>query len=140
MRGSRGGSWSGKNWSRRGGDWGRHGNWSGKKWARHGNWSGKNWSRHGNWNRGHWSGRRWNYDHYDNWWPGYATGIILSLGLPRYGYYDPYLYGETYPRRVYRTSSAHVAWCYDRWRSYRESDNSYQPFNGPRRQCRSPYG
>ena len=39
-----------------------------------------------------------------------------------------------------RTGSAHVAWCYDRWRSYREYDNSYQPFNGPRRQCRSPYG
>jgi hypothetical protein len=36
--------------------------------------------------------------------------------------------------------SAHVQWCYDRWRSYRASDNSYQPYNGPRRQCVSPYG
>lgn len=33
----------------------------------------------------------------------------------------------------------HVAWCYDRYRSYRESDNTFQPYNGPRRECRSPY-
>lgn len=35
--------------------------------------------------------------------------------------------------------SAHVGWCYDRWRSYRESDNSYQPLHGPRRECLSPF-
>ncbi|RUT29418.1 BA14K family protein [Arsenicitalea aurantiaca] len=33
----------------------------------------------------------------------------------------------------------HVAWCYDRYRSYRESDNTFQPYNGPRQACRSPY-
>ncbi|AXS42548.1 BA14K family protein [Breoghania sp. L-A4] len=33
----------------------------------------------------------------------------------------------------------HVAWCYDRYRSYRASDNTFQPYNGPRRPCRSPY-
>lgn len=37
------------------------------------------------------------------------------------------------------TESAHVRWCYDRYRSYRASDNTYQPYNGPRRQCTSPY-
>ena len=36
-------------------------------------------------------------------------------------------------------SRAHVAWCSDRWRSYRASDNSYQPYTGPRRTCVSPY-
>lgn len=36
--------------------------------------------------------------------------------------------------------NAHVQWCYDRWRSYRAYDNTYQPNNGPRRQCVSPYG
>jgi FAD/FMN-containing dehydrogenase len=36
--------------------------------------------------------------------------------------------------------SAHVQWCYDRYRSYRVYDNSYQPYNGPRRLCYSPYG
>lgn len=34
---------------------------------------------------------------------------------------------------------AHVRWCMDRYRSYRPQDNTYQPYNGPRRQCRSPY-
>lgn len=40
---------------------------------------------------------------------------------------------------VYRGGDAHVQWCYNRYRSYRASDNTYQPYNGPRRQCRSPY-
>ena len=37
-------------------------------------------------------------------------------------------------------SQSHVNWCHNRWRSYRVSDNSYQPYNGPRRVCASPYG
>ncbi|WP_333826340.1 BA14K family protein [Pararhodobacter sp.] len=37
-------------------------------------------------------------------------------------------------------SRNHVDWCHNRWRSYRVSDNSYQPYNGPRRVCMSPYG
>lgn len=37
-------------------------------------------------------------------------------------------------------SSNHINWCHNRWRSYRVSDNSYQPYNGPRRVCSSPYG
>lgn len=35
--------------------------------------------------------------------------------------------------------SAHVRWCQNRYRSYRAYDNSFQPYNGPRRQCYSPY-
>lgn len=38
-----------------------------------------------------------------------------------------------------RMSHQHVNWCQNRWRSYRVSDNSYQPYNGPRQQCYSPY-
>lgn len=41
--------------------------------------------------------------------------------------------------RVRSYGSAHVDWCYDRYRSYRASDNTFQPYNGPRRQCFSPY-
>lgn len=37
-------------------------------------------------------------------------------------------------------SRSHIDWCHNRWRSYRVSDNSYQPYNGPRRVCVSPYG
>jgi hypothetical protein len=48
------------------------------------------------------------------------------------------------PRRVVvqpgRLSQAHVNWCYNRYRSYRASDNTFQPYNGPRRACSSPYG
>ena len=35
--------------------------------------------------------------------------------------------------------SAHVRWCHNRYRSYRAYDNTFQPYNGPRRQCHSPY-
>lgn len=33
----------------------------------------------------------------------------------------------------------HYRWCGNHYRSYRASDNTFQPYNGPRRQCRSPY-
>ena len=38
-----------------------------------------------------------------------------------------------------RGGSAHVEWCYDRYRSYRASDNTFQPNYGGRRHCNSPY-
>lgn len=61
------------------------------------------------------------------------SGFYFGLGVPAYRYYAP-------PRRYYRSGgSAHVAWCYDRYRSYRAWDNTYQPYHGPRRQCWSPY-
>lgn len=30
---------------------------------------------------------------------------------------------------------SHAEWCSDRYRSYRASDNTFQPNNGPRKQC-----
>lgn len=42
--------------------------------------------------------------------------------------------------QVYKDASVdgdHVAWCMNRYQSYRVEDNSYQPFSGPRRRCRS---
>ncbi|MCO5065442.1 MAG: BA14K family protein [Rhizobiaceae bacterium] len=47
------------------------------------------------------------------------------------------------PDPTYRATGLpqkHIDWCYARYRSYRESDNSWQPFSGPRRQCQSPDG
>ena len=35
--------------------------------------------------------------------------------------------------------AAHVGWCFERYRSYRTDDNTYQPYSGGRRQCASPY-
>lgn len=33
----------------------------------------------------------------------------------------------------------HLAWCSDRYRSYRQSDNTYQPYSGGRKPCVSPH-
>ncbi|WP_269929792.1 BA14K family protein [Aminobacter sp. HY435] len=101
----------------------RHGNWRGDRWRDDRRW------RHRPYRRNHWSG----------------TGIYLNFSIPAYRYYEPRYYQPRYyqPRRVYRPgrlSSAHVQWCYDRYRSYRAWDNTFQPYNGPRRQCWSPYG
>ena len=38
-----------------------------------------------------------------------------------------------------QSGNRHVRWCHNRYRSYREWDNTFKPHNGPRRQCRSPY-
>lgn len=101
-------------------------------------WDRRGWDR--GWDRGGWD-RGWDRRH---WRRGFNSGIYLNFGIPAYRYYDGY-YDEPiykpryYPRKVYRTSSAHVQWCYDRYRSYRAWDNSWKPNHGPRRQCVSPY-
>ncbi|MGI9353128.1 MAG: BA14K family protein [Rhizobiaceae bacterium] len=30
-------------------------------------------------------------------------------------------------------------WCYRRYRSYDSRSDTFQPYHGPRRRCRSPY-
>ncbi|WP_274424401.1 BA14K family protein [Chelativorans sp. YIM 93263] len=39
---------------------------------------------------------------------------------------------------VYR-SDPHVQWCMQRYRSYDVRTDTFQPYNGPRRYCNSPY-
>ena len=39
----------------------------------------------------------------------------------------------------YEGGNQHIRWCENRYRSYRISSNSFQPYNGPRRICYSPY-
>ena len=130
-----GGNNNGGNWRwRRSGNWnGGHGHWNGGG----GNWNdGDNWRwRHG---RHHYRGGRY----YDD---GAAALLGLGLGLGIGSMYNNYNYYDAPPRRYYRTyrtqrvSSAHVQWCYDRYRSYRAWDNTFQPYSGPRQQCYSPY-
>lgn len=65
--------------------------------------------------------------HNGYWFPlaAFATGALIGGAMnnqaaPRYG-------------------GSHNEWCSNRWRSYRAYDNSYQPNNGPRKQCVSPF-
>jgi hypothetical protein len=67
----------------------------------------------------------------------FALGAIAGGVIAGPTYVSPY-----YERRVvpgYSGGSAHVRWCYNRYRSYRASDNTFQPYHGPRQQCWSPY-
>jgi hypothetical protein len=129
-------------WRNRGGDgrW-RSGNFRERNFSR--NWNGGN----GNWDGGNNNWRWRHHRHHRDFDGGDAAilglGLGLGLGSLAYNpyYYDPYpRYYQ--PRRIYRTerlSSAHVRWCYNRYRSYRAWDNTFQPYYGPRRQCLSPY-
>jgi hypothetical protein len=68
------------------------------------------------------------YRRYNGFWfplGAFATGAIIG--------------GAVAAPRVYSGGSAHVNWCINRYRSYRVSDNTFQPNVGPRRSCISPY-
>jgi len=71
--------------------------------------------------------RRTGFRYYNGYWfPQSAFRFGFSVGSDRY-------------RGTYRLSSRHIEWCEDRYRSYRVSDNSFQPYNGGRQECVSPY-
>lgn len=42
-------------------------------------------------------------------------------------------------RSIFQADTEVAAWCADRYRSYRASDNTYQPYSGGRRQCEPPF-
>jgi len=67
-----------------------------------------------------------------------GTSFYFHFGPPP-RYHAPPRYRHAPPRHAYRLPAAHVRWCHNRYRSYRVSDNTFQPYHGPRRQCRSPY-
>lgn len=82
------------------------------------------------WYRGHRGYRhaRPGYRHYNGYWfPLAAFGMGAVVG------------GAIANDRGYVGGSSHVNWCANRYRSYRAYDNTFQPYNGPRRQCISPY-
>jgi hypothetical protein len=85
---------------------------------------------------GYWNGHRGYREyhrgyrrHGDYWFPlaAFATGALITGAIV-----------NSENHRVYEGNS-HVQWCYDHYRSYRSSDNTFQPNYGPRRECRSPY-
>ncbi len=67
------------------------------------------------------------------WFPpaAFAAGAILGGALAGSS-------GPAYaaPRGL---GPEHYEWCDDRYKSYRASDNTFQPYEGPRQECNSPY-
>lgn len=74
---------------------------------------------------------------YNYYRPGYReyNGIWFPLGAFATGA----IIGGAIAQPQVRYGGSHVEWCYNRYRSYRAYDNTYQPNYGPRRQCNSPY-
>jgi hypothetical protein len=97
------------------------------------NWDG-NWRRSGSrygWYNGHrgYRYKRRGYRYHDGFWfpaGAFIAGAVIGGAIAN-------------SNNAYAGGSAHVQWCYDRYRSYRAYDNTFQPYNGPRRQCYSPY-
>lgn len=72
------------------------------------------------------------YRRYGDWWfPGaaFAAGAVIggAMAAPGPAYAAP------------MGGDAHVEWCRNRYRSYRISDDTFQPSRGPRQPCISPY-
>lgn len=78
------------------------------------------------------------YRQHNGWWfppAAFVAGAIIGGAIANQpAVAAPPVYAPV------RLSAAHVNWCENRWKSYRVSDNSYQPLNGPRQACVSPYG
>ncbi|WP_420962103.1 BA14K family protein [Brucella sp. IR073] len=112
--------------------------WHGRPGWRHGPRPGYRHGWHRGYRSGYWRGYR-GYRYYrpgyrrynDGWWyPLAAFGLGAAIGGAI----------ANQPTRVVPSyANNHVAWCSARYRSYRAYDNTYQPYNGPRRQCYSPY-
>lgn len=95
---------------------------------------------------GYWNGHRGyryarpGYRYYNGWWfpaAALATGALIGGAIINQS--DP-VYAA--PVQVYGggdLSAQHYSWCQQRYISYRASDNSFQPYEGPRQECVSPY-
>jgi hypothetical protein len=105
----------------------------------------RRWDNDRRWN----NDRRWDNDGRRGYYKGYRGYSYYRPGYRRYGeFWYPaaaFVAGAVIAgalannQPAYSGGNAHVRWCYDRYRSYRASDNTFQPYNGPRQQCYSPY-
>lgn len=68
-------------------------------------------------------------------WRGVGAGFVTGVVVNEIGR------SHRHRHSTHRHSSwdAHVAWCYDRYRSYSHRDDRYTTNSGYRRRCNSPY-
>jgi hypothetical protein len=76
------------------------------------------------------------YSYYPNHVPGYPHRLT---GYPVPIYKAPRLLPRAVIRAYRARPAAHVEWCAQRYRSYDVRTDTYQPYHGPRRFCRSPF-
>lgn len=88
-------------------------------------------NRHHNW-RGHRGYRYYRHGyrrHSDGFWyplAAFSAGAIIGGAIAA-------------PSVRVRSANPHRRWCRNHYQTYRAADNTFQPYNGPRRQCVSPY-
>ncbi len=114
----------------------------------------REWRGRGDWRggRGEWRGdREWRERGGHTYWRGHRGYREHRPGYRRHGdfWFPPAAFiagaivggaiAQEPPVRYRPRGGAHAEWCYNRYRSYRASDNTFQPYNGPRQQCYSPY-
>jgi len=117
--------WKKRNWQ---GNQRRNGNWN-----NNGKWNNGNWNNNGpkyGWYKGHrgYPYKRPGYRYYNGFW--FPAGAFIAGAV---------IGGAIANNNNNNYGNSHVQWCYDRYRSYRAYDNTFQPYNGPRQQCYSPY-
>lgn len=79
--------------------------------------------------------RRAGYRYHNGYWyplAAFAAGAIIggAIAQPRPAPVAP---------RAAGLNPRHYDWCQARYRSYDSYSNTFQPYNGPRQQCLSPY-
>ncbi|PSJ64245.1 hypothetical protein C7I85_02370 [Mesorhizobium soli] len=79
-----------------------------------------------------WGNNYWNNNWNNNWGSGF-----FGFGAPLFGATTTYAAAPVAATPVLTT--AHVAWCFGRYRSYSAASNTFQPRFGPRVQCVSPF-
>lgn len=83
---------------------------------------------------------RHGYRHYrGHYFPRVAFTIHIDI-TPRRHTRPRYVVRRPYPHaKVINVGALHVRWCHAKYRSYRASDNTFQPYHGHRKRCHSPY-
>ncbi len=71
----------------------------------------------------------------------YGFSFSYGYGKPHKKHHGFYKVKPVRPYGQFRNRvwHKHVGWCSKRFRSYNAHDNTYRPYHGPRRQCRSPF-